>query len=280
MTTLTPGTYAGTALNATQVAWAQKIIDTARLNPAVTDRDVVCALACVAQESRFYMYANDGTSTAHTATQQGAIKASLSIAHDKVGHDSASVGLFQQQPYIPGRTWGWGTIGQCMDAAYSTNSFLASLLKIADRPSKAVTVLVQTVQRSAYPNAYAQWEALGWALLAVANAAPNPGKLPWVLAAGNYLGRLDGPDESHGGDARYDPPTVRQLVQNALQWLIYHGCVPSVPASAWATSAWPNSGWVAAYVDPACKAWHDRFYPGQTYPFRLYSDDYDRLTIP
>lgn len=117
------------------------------------------------QESNFYMYANDGTSTALTSAQQQAVKASLNVPHDKVGRDSASVGLFQQQPNIPGRTWGWGTIAQCMNPAYSTASFLTQLLAIPDRTSKPVTVLVQTVQRSAYPDAYAKWEAMATAMV-------------------------------------------------------------------------------------------------------------------
>ncbi len=163
---LTAGRYAGVPLTSVQVAWAQKIIDEAYKMTGVTDRDVVCALACAAQESaRFFMYANDGTATNLSPAQQEAIKASLDLPHDRVGRDSASVGLFQQQPYLPERTWGWGTIAECMDVGYSTRAFLKSLLAIPYRPTKTVTVLVQTVQRSAFPDAYARWESLSWALL-------------------------------------------------------------------------------------------------------------------
>lgn len=172
------GTYAGVVLDPVQAAWAQRVIDRCRATPDVTDRDTVCALACVQQESRFYMYANDGTSPVLNAAQKTAIRASLSLPHDRVGHDSASVGLFQQQPYIPGRSWGWGAISQCMDVSYSTNAFLQPLLKILNRPSKAVTMLVQTVQRSAFPLAYARWEPLGWALLAAGGGTPPPPPAP------------------------------------------------------------------------------------------------------
>lgn len=110
--------------------------------------------------------------------------------------------------------------------------------------------------------------------------AANPGKLPWVLPEGHYIGRLDGPDACHGGDARYDSNEVRLLVRNVLQWFIYHGCVPGLPASAWATSSWPNSGWDAKYTDPVCRTWHDRFYPGQPQPYQIWSDDYERLARP
>ncbi len=162
---LVAGQYASETLDSVQVAWAQRIIDQAYTRTGVTDRDVVCALACVRQESRFYMYANDGTATSLSPAQQTAIKMSLTLPYDKIGRDSASVGLFQQQPFIPERTWGWGTIPQCMDVVFSTNAFMSGLLRILDRPSKPVTTLVQTVQRSAYPDAYAKHEPLAWALL-------------------------------------------------------------------------------------------------------------------
>ncbi len=175
------GQYAGTVsgtthtpvtLNATQVRWATLIVDACYSRAGVTDRDVVCALACVQQESRFFMYANDGSDTNDDGTPKfgaediAVIRQSLALPHDKVGDDSASVGLFQQQPKIPSRTWGWGTVAQCMDLAYSTNAFLNSLLRIANRPAKPLTVLVQTVQGSSYPDAYARWEPLAWSLLA------------------------------------------------------------------------------------------------------------------
>lgn len=165
---ITEGTYAGTSFDVVQAGWAEQVINTCFAYPDATDRDAVAALACVMQESSFYMYANDGTSTALTPEQKTAIRESLSYPYDKVGHSSASVGLFQQQPYIPGRTWGWGTIAQCMDPVYSTKAFLGPLLRISDRASKPITVLVQTVQRSAFPNAYAKWEQFATELVKLA----------------------------------------------------------------------------------------------------------------
>jgi hypothetical protein len=108
----------------------------------------------------------------------------------------------------------------------------------------------------------------------------NPGRLSWILPSGHYIGRLDGPANCHGGDARYDSDAIRRLVQNTLQWFIYHDCVPGVSAGSWATSSWPNNGWVASTVDPVAKTWHDRFYPGQQYPYQIWSDDYAKLSTP
>jgi hypothetical protein len=101
------------------------------------------------------------------------------------------------------------------------------------------------------------------------------------LPANHYIGAIEGPNESHGGDARYDSDPVRGLVQNVLQWFIYHGCVPGVPSSAWNSSpGWTNTGWNAQYTDPVCVRWHERFYPNQPIMNAIFSDDYDRLARP
>jgi hypothetical protein len=69
-----------------------------------------------------------------------------------------SLGLFQQQ-------WdmGWGTARQIMNPAYASDAFLKALRSYqASNPSWASQPLYQTaqgVQGSAYPQAYAQWEA-------------------------------------------------------------------------------------------------------------------------
>ncbi len=182
---ISAGQYAGTVsgtthtpvtLNATQARWATLIVEHCYTRSGVTDRDVACALACAAQESaRFFMYANDGSGQTKDAAgvlgpfsdaDKAVIRESLALPHDRVGNDSASVGLFQQQPKLPSRTWGWGTVAQCMDVGYSTGKFLDGLLAITSRPAKPLTVLIQTVQRSSYPDAYAKWEPLAWSLLA------------------------------------------------------------------------------------------------------------------
>lgn len=181
-----PGTYAGVQLDATQAGWAQQVVDACFAYPGSTDRDAVAALTCVAQESNFYMYANDGTSVTLTAEQKAAIRKSLELPYDKVGSNSASVGLYQQQPYIPGRSWGWGTIAECMDPVFSTKSFLTVLSKIPDRVSKPVGVLVQAVQRSAYPDAYTKWEPLATELVGYARATP-PSDLKLVFDMLNVL---------------------------------------------------------------------------------------------
>ena len=68
--------------------------------------------------------------------------------------DRDSLGLFQQRP-----SQGWGTDDQVLDPVYATNAFYDALEKIGDYESMRVTVAAQEVQRSAYPEAYADHEA-------------------------------------------------------------------------------------------------------------------------
>ncbi|MET7967502.1 hypothetical protein [Micromonospora sp. NPDC005305] len=70
---------------------------------------------------------------------------------DKNDHDS--LGLFQQRP-----TSGWGTPEQITNPEYSTLAFLKGLKQVDGWESMPLTEAAQTVQVSAYPDAYAQWE--------------------------------------------------------------------------------------------------------------------------
>jgi hypothetical protein len=68
--------------------------------------------------------------------------------------DRDSLGLFQQRP-----SQGWGTPEQIMDPVYATGRFYDALLQIEDYRDLEITVAAQRVQRSAYPDAYAEHEA-------------------------------------------------------------------------------------------------------------------------
>ncbi|MFF0153031.1 hypothetical protein [Micromonospora sp. NPDC005203] len=77
---------------------------------------------------------------------------------DNLGHlgdanDHDSLGLFQQRP-----SSGWGTPEQITDPAYSTTAFLKGLKQVDGWQDMPLTEAAQTVQVSAYPDAYAQWE--------------------------------------------------------------------------------------------------------------------------
>lgn len=85
--------------------------------------------------------------------------------------DRDSLGLFQQRP-----STGWGTPAQLTNPVYASKLFFGGasnpnkgntkgLLDIAGWQSKTVTQAAQAVQRSAYPDAYAKWEASAWVWL-------------------------------------------------------------------------------------------------------------------
>lgn len=68
--------------------------------------------------------------------------------------DRDSVGIFQQRP-----SQGWGTVEQIMDPVYSTQAFYDALVEVDGYQDLPVTEAAQAVQRSGFPDAYAQHEA-------------------------------------------------------------------------------------------------------------------------
>jgi hypothetical protein len=83
--------------------------------------------------------------------------------------DRDSLGLFQQRP-----SQGWGTPAQVTDPVYSTTIFIERLLEVPNWERLPVTVAAQTVQRSAFPDAYAKWEGLAADLIAQLAGVADP----------------------------------------------------------------------------------------------------------
>ncbi|WP_435299561.1 hypothetical protein [Timonella sp. A28] len=83
--------------------------------------------------------------------------------------DRDSVGLFQQRP-----SQGWGSVEQIMDPVYSSTQFYTHLKDVPDYAGLPLTVAAQTVQRSAFPDAYAQHEdsSRAWAAALSGNVSP------------------------------------------------------------------------------------------------------------
>jgi hypothetical protein len=92
--------------------------------------------------------------------------------------DRDSLGLFQQRP-----SQGWGTEEQLLDPVYATNAFYDALEKVEGYEDMAITEAAQRVQRSAYPNAYADHEADARAL-ASALTGYSPGTFSCDLDGG------------------------------------------------------------------------------------------------
>lgn len=73
--------------------------------------------------------------------------------------DRDSLGLLQQRP-----SQGWGTQAQVMDPVYAAEQFYTHLLRVKGWESMRLTVAAQRVQRSGFPEAYAQHETEAQAL--------------------------------------------------------------------------------------------------------------------
>jgi hypothetical protein len=89
--------------------------------------------------------------------------------------DRDSIGLFQQRP-----SQGWGTPEQIRDPVYATNAFYDVLVKVEGYQNLPITKAAQTVQRSAFPSAYAEHEPEA-RILASALTGLSPAGLSCVL---------------------------------------------------------------------------------------------------
>jgi hypothetical protein len=85
-----------------------------------------------------------------TALQESKLE---NLGHLGERNDHDSQGLFQQRP-----SSGWGTVEQITDPEYATMAFLKGLKQVDGWQEMPLTAAAQTVQVSAYPDHYAQWE--------------------------------------------------------------------------------------------------------------------------
>lgn len=155
--------------------------------------------------------------------------------------DRDSLGLFQQRP-----SQGWGTEEQVQDPVYATNAFYDVLVKIEGYQSLEITDAAQKVQRSAYPDAYANHEeearamastltgyteaGLTCVLKPVETVDPgDPGKdgltdaarAVAAAAGGETVGRLQGPVGDSGRYLRFSTDDGSTRLGWALaQWAV------------------------------------------------------------
>jgi hypothetical protein len=116
-----------------QIANARTIAAVAR-DRGLSERAVVIALATAKQESQL-----------------------INLDYG----DRDSLGLFQQRPSM-----GWGTPAQVRTPAYAAAKFLDRLVQVPDWQTRRLTDVAQTVQRSAFPEAYQKHEGMARALAA------------------------------------------------------------------------------------------------------------------
>lgn len=150
-------------LNAAQAANARAIVAVGR-SQGMSDRDIETALMVAITESSLLMYANSS------------VPSSLSYSHDAVGHDTDSLGLFQQRPSA-----GWGSVAQLMNASYDAGKFYSVLRSKGQRIVQTPWAVAQSVQVSAYAdgsNYQANWANAQEVFKAVTGKAAGGGAGP------------------------------------------------------------------------------------------------------
>ena len=139
--------------------------------------------------------------------------------------DRDSVGLFQQRPSMKV----WGTREQILDPVHSTNAFYDALVKIDGYESMAITEVAQLVQKSAYPDAYADHEQEGRILAStlrgqspagfVCQLRPAEGASAVATVASYLDAQLGVTATVEGSTLRIDAPSD-QLAWAAGQWAV------------------------------------------------------------
>jgi hypothetical protein len=103
--------------------------------------------------------------------------------------DRDSVGLFQQRP-----SQGWGSVDELMDPVFATNAFYDALAKVDGYREMEITQAAQAVQRSGYPEAYADHEQDGRALASALTG--NSPRAMWCDVPGDADEAPDDLDET------------------------------------------------------------------------------------
>jgi hypothetical protein len=173
--------------------------------------------------------------------------------------DRDSLGLFQQRP-----SQGWGTRKQITDPVYATNAFYDVLAKVDGYETMAITKVAQKVQRSAFPDAYADHEPEA-KIIASALSGYSPagftcvlhssGAAPQNAVAGGLTARakaLSAAANREAGRKNVEPVGTGG---RALQFT-----VPSSPGDrdAWALAHWAVAradGLNVVRVDVANRSW-------------------------
>jgi len=129
--------------------------------------------------------------------------------------DRDSLGLFQQRP-----SQGWGTPAEVTDPHYATHAFYTALERVEGWAEMDVTVAAQAVQRSAFPDAYAdhEAEARAWAAALTGNSAPGslsctlPPAVPMPDAADSLHARTERHFGAQVATEIRDIPTMSTVV--------------------------------------------------------------------
>jgi hypothetical protein len=208
------------ALTTEQTANAATIAAVAR-SRALPPRATVIALATAQQESRL-----------------------RNLDHG----DRDSLGLFQQRP-----SQGWGTPEQVQDPVYAAGKFFDHLVEVPGWETGRLTEVSQLVQRSGFPEAYQQWEAmadtLAGALLSDSPGALSCGFTPPAQAtpAADRLPAVTAATRREAGEPVVDADgtvSVPGVGWPEATWAVAHAerfQLTSVAMDGWRWT--PNGGW-------------------------------------
>ncbi|GHJ51891.1 hypothetical protein Nm8I071_11980 [Nonomuraea sp. TT08I-71] len=116
----------------------------------LNDKQTANAKAIIAATKKAGLPERAAVISIATSLQESKLE-NLGHLGDRNDHDS--LGLFQQRP-----SSGWGTPEQITNPEYSTLAFEKGLKQVDGWQDMPLTEAAQTVQVSAYPDAYAQWE--------------------------------------------------------------------------------------------------------------------------
>ena len=144
------------------------------------------------------------------------------------GGDRDSLGLFQQRP-----SQGWGTPEEVQDPVYAAGKFLDHLVEVPGWDTGDLTVVADTVQRSAFPDAYRKWELTATALAGALQTAS-----PTALSCG------------------FEPSTTAAPVADRTAALTAavrrEAGAPTVEADGTvsvADAGWPEATWAVAHAE-------------------------------
>lgn len=195
----------------------------------VNERGMTIALMTAYTESGLKVYANDGiydTSrnpadatlpAADRDAMLSTVAKSMDMSHDAVGSDATSIGILQQQIW-----WGsmgdknWrndpdGTVKRLMDPVFQFQKFFDRMLSVPDWQNKPLGQVAQTVQVSAFPDAYNKWEEQSTAVI---NQYKDQGKNVTLYNLGTATG--DGTSDTTEDGNCYSSETGLVLDKNAL----------------------------------------------------------------
>ena len=137
--------------------------------------------------------------------------------------DRDSLGLFQQRP-----SQGWGTRAQVLDPVHAAGAFYDVLVKVDGYRTRPITQVAQRVQRSGFPEAYAQHEDEA-RVLASALSGSSPAALVCVLDPGRRASGRAGLPALRAALAREQPAATTRLLTSGVRL---------TPSRPWAAAQW------------------------------------------